>query len=65
MSPHSRAAPWDVRTLYEDGRFTVYWHAKCGYSAYDREGGIHLWGGRTVWSILIAIAAEARSVSRC
>ena len=60
--PRLEGPPWAVRTVYEDGRFTVIWHARCGLMAHDRETGVHLWGSRCAWSLLIAIWSEGREL---
>ena len=55
--------PWPVRVLYRDCTASVYWHGKCGVSAYDEESGHHVWGGRTVWSVLIYLGMEVRAAT--
>ena len=53
--------PYTVKVCYDDGRFAVYCSDRWGYVAYDREGGLHLWGGRCYWSLLIYIWAESNA----
>ena len=61
MNRRINGPPWPAREVYRDDQYSVTWHGRCGLIAHDNESGIHLWGGRCAWSILIAVGMEARA----